>query len=82
MGFAKELSSEFCKPISRHKPRSRHLKRLGRRAGVAEIDIMDLSGSWLRGLRLPIGPYVVPFCGLYLESYKVIPKGDYLGAYG
>ena len=31
---------------------------------------------------LPIGPYVVPFYGSYLESYKVIPKGNYLGAYG
>ena len=31
---------------------------------------------------LPIGSLVVPFCGLYLESYKVIPKRNYLGAYG
>ena len=29
-----------------------------------------------------IGPFVVPFCGSYLESYKVIPKRNYLGAYG
>ena len=29
----------------------------------------------------PIDPQVVPFRGLYLESYKVIPKRNYLGAY-
>ena len=27
-------------------------------------------------------PQVVPFYGLFLESYKVIPKRNYLGAYG
>ena len=40
---------------------------------------------WFRSLgfrALPIGPEVVPFYGLYLESYKVIPKRNYLGAYG
>ena len=26
---------------------------------------------------LPIGSELVPFCGLYLESYKVIPKRNY-----
>ena len=26
-------------------------------------------------------PAHVPFCGLYLESYKVIPERNYLGAY-
>ena len=31
---------------------------------------------WIQGL--PIGPYVVPFYGLYLESYKVIPKKELL----
>ena len=33
---------------------------------------------------LPIGPEVVPFCGLYLESYKVIPhkNRNYYGASG
>ena len=40
----------------------------------------------LRGQRLhiilPIGPEVVRFYGLYVESYKVIPKRNYLGAYG
>ena len=30
---------------------------------------------------LPIGSKVVPFCGLYLESYKVTPKRNYFGAY-
>ena len=35
---------------------------------------------WCR--KLPIGPQVVPFCGLYLESYKALPKRNYLGAYG
>ena len=29
-----------------------------------------------------MGPSVVLFYGLYLESYKVIPKRFYLGAYG
>ena len=31
---------------------------------------------------IPIGSKVVPFYGSYLESYKVIPKRNYLGAYG
>ena len=26
---------------------------------------------------VPIGSEVVPFCGLYLESHKVIPKRNY-----
>ena len=30
----------------------------------------------------PIGSTVVPFRGLYLGSYKVIPKRNYHGAYG
>ena len=30
---------------------------------------------------LPIGPYVVTFDGLSLESEKVVPKRNYLGAY-
>ena len=32
--------------------------------------------------KLLVGPKVVPFCGLYLGSYKAIPKRNYLGAYG
>ena len=31
---------------------------------------------------LPKGPKVVPFGGSYLEFYKVIPKRNYVGAYG
>ena len=31
---------------------------------------------------LPMGSIVVPFCGLYLGSYKVIPKWNYYGACG
>ena len=31
---------------------------------------------------LPIGPIVVPCWGSYLESYKIIPKRNYYGAYG
>ena len=31
---------------------------------------------------LPIGSIVVPCCGSYIESYKVVPKRDYYGAYG
>ena len=30
----------------------------------------------------PRGSIVVPFGGPYLESYKVIPKRNYYGAYG
>ena len=29
-----------------------------------------------------MGSVVVPFCGLYLGSYKVIPKRNYYRAYG
>ena len=32
--------------------------------------------------KLPRGSIVVPFGGSYLESYKVIPKRNYYGAYG
>ena len=39
-----------------------------------------MSGSGLQDL--PIGPIVVPFWGSYVESYKVIPKKNYYGAYG
>ena len=35
-----------------------------------------------RAKALPIGSKVVPFCGLYLDSYRVIRKRNYLGAYG
>ena len=31
---------------------------------------------------IPRGSIVVPFCGSYLETYKVIPKRNYYGAYG
>ena len=31
---------------------------------------------------LPTGSIVVPFCGLYLGSYKVIPNRNYYGASG
>ena len=39
------------------------------------------------GLQVPIGSVVVPFCGLHLGSYKVIPKRNYMewnyyGAFG
>ena len=33
-------------------------------------------------LCVPIGSLVVPFYVSYLGSYKVIPKRNYLGAYG
>ena len=42
----------------------------------------DHAAKLSRTMRLPIGPEVVLFYGLYLESYKVIPKRNYLGAYG
>ena len=32
--------------------------------------------------KVPVGSIVVPFGGSYLESYKVIPKRNYYGAYG
>ena len=38
--------------------------------------------TWILVSTLPIGPIVVPFRGSYLESYKVIPKRNYQGAYG
>ena len=41
-----------------------------------------LQGFVLRGIRLPIGPKVVPFWGSYLEFYTVLPKRNYFGAYG
>ena len=31
---------------------------------------------------LPRGSKVVPFWGSYIESYKVLPKRNYYGAYG
>ena len=31
---------------------------------------------------IPRGSIVVPSCGSYTESYKVIPKRNYYGAYG
>ena len=31
---------------------------------------------------IPMGSMVVPFCGSYLASYKVIPKRRKNGAYG
>ena len=33
-------------------------------------------------IEIPIGSILVPFWGSYLESYKVIPKRNYYGAYG
>ena len=38
--------------------------------------------SRLDTCKVPIGPIVVPFWGSYVESYKVIPKRNYYGAYG
>ena len=35
-----------------------------------------------KGLEVKTLSTVVPLYGLYLEPYKVIPKGNYLGAYG
>ena len=35
---------------------------------------------FLKGL--PIGPSVVPFCGLFFESYEVTPKGSGFGGLG
>ena len=42
---------------------------------------LDLEFS-IPAYRLPIGSRVVPFCGSYLGSHKVIPKRNYYGAYG
>ena len=51
-----------------------------------ELRALQASGFtsfWVSGVcGLLIGSIVVPFCGLYLESYKVLPKRDYNGAYG
>ena len=47
------------------------------------MQLVDLGGGGGVGLtNLPIGPSVDPVYGLYLEYYKVIPKMNYLGAYG
>ena len=52
---------------------------------------LGASGYRLTGLRLvqeqttsvyPIGSMVVPFCGLYVGSYKVLPSRNYYGAHG
>ena len=40
------------------------------------------SGTLLLTHDLPRGSKVVPFWGSYIESYKVIPKRNYYGAYG
>ena len=43
------------------------------------------SESWAYSkffLGLPKGSIVVPFWGSYTESYKVIPKRNYYGAFG
>ena len=38
---------------------------------------------WSLGFRVSTyRPLNRSFCGLYLESYKVIPKSNYYGAYG
>ena len=37
-----------------------------------------LGDTWDPTSPLPIGPEVVPFYGLYLESHKVIPKKELL----
>ena len=33
-------------------------------------------------MKIPKGSIIVPFCDLYLGSYKGIPKRNYFGAYG
>ena len=38
-----------------------------------------MSTPGLEPCALPIGSKVVPFCGIYLESYKVIPKRNQQG---
>ena len=40
------------------------------------------SESALLKKAVPVGPKVVPFRGSYIESYKVILKRNYYGAYG
>ena len=41
-----------------------------------------ISLSLVQGFGLPIGSMVVPFCSLYLGSYKVSPKRNCYGASG
>ena len=41
-----------------------------------------VSGLGVHVWGLPIVSMVVPFCGSYLGSYKVVPKRNYYGAYG
>ena len=45
---------------------------------AAEID----NGGTCSIYTLPIVSIVVPFWGSYIESYRVIPKRNYYGAYG
>ena len=42
----------------------------------------NFSPTEARSLTLPRGSKVVPFWGSYIESYKVIRKRNYYGAYG
>ena len=45
---------------------------------VRNIGSAKMNEPCLGRARLPIGSKVVPFCGLYLESYKVTPKKELL----
>ena len=54
----------------------------------ADLESRAASFAGLGGLGLGVlrprdrGSIVVPFWGSYLESYKVIPKRNYYGAFG
>ena len=59
-------------------------------AGIRKLEFVSASRSCksdapaqeFRDLWSTIGPKVVPFYGLYLESYRENSKRNYLGAYG
>ena len=54
----------------------------GTQLGHLRVSVRFRGFEVLCGKSLPIGPKVVRFGGLYLEFYKVIPKGTALGPMG
>ena len=49
--------------------------------GGKRLKEVSVSGIWVSGF-IPRGSKVVPFWGSYIESYKLIRKRNYYGAYG
>ena len=51
---------------------------------MGEVKASSIPSPYIQvlGVLIPIGPLAVPFYVLYLESYNVITKRNYLGANG